>query len=105
MQKKGSSCDFKKSLRAHWFFSLRAKPITSSVFQLSGATSSFRTRHNEKMQDLSSFINTMRQFMRFWYLSHRGPAKAQATSEGSSEPAHRGSLTRVFAVPTHEVWK
>ena len=48
MQKKGSSCDFKKSLRAHWFFSLRAKPITSSVFQLSGATSSFRTRHNEK---------------------------------------------------------
>ena len=28
-----------------------------------------------------------------------------ATSEGSGEPAHLGSLARAFAVRTHEVWK
>ena len=29
----------------------------------------------------------------------------QATSEGSGEPAHLRSLSRAFAVRTHEVWK
>ena len=30
---------------------------------------------------------------------------AQATSEGSDQPAHPCSLTRAFAVRTHELWK
>ena len=34
--------------------------------------------------------------MRLWYLSHRRPAKVQAT--------HPCSLARAFAVRTHEVW-
>ena len=29
----------------------------------------------------------------------------KATSDGSGEPAHPRSLTRAFAVRTHEVWK
>ena len=29
----------------------------------------------------------------------------QATSDGSSDPAHPRSLTRAFAVRTHEVWE
>ena len=41
--------------------------------------------------------------MRLWNLSHRRPAKAQATSEGAGEPAHPRSFTRAFAVRTHEV--
>ena len=36
------------------------------------------------------------QFMRLWYLSHRRPAKAQASLR---------SLTRIFAVHTHDIWK
>ena len=36
----------------------------------------------------------MSQLMRLWNLSH-----------SSGEPAHPRSLTRAFAVHTHEVWK
>ena len=45
------------------------------------------------------------QLTRLRYLSHRRPAKALATSEGSGEPAHPRSLARAFAVCIHEVWK
>ena len=54
---------------------------------------------------LSELQLRMSQLMRLWYLSHRQPAKAQATSEGSGEPAHPRSLDRAFAVRTHKVWK
>ena len=33
----------------------------------------------------------------------RRPAKAQATHEGSDEPAHSGSLARAFAVRSHNI--
>ena len=43
-------------------------------------------------------IYNLSQLMRLWYLSHRRPAKAQATSKGSGEPAHPCNLPRTFAV-------
>ena len=52
-----------------------------------------------------SIENQLSQLMRLWYLSHRRPAKAQATSEGSGEPARPRSLIRAFAIRTHNVWK
>ena len=42
----------------------------------------------------------MRQFMRLWYLSHRRPARAQASLR-----RYPRSLARAFAVHTHEMWK
>ena len=41
-------------------------------------------------------ILQMSQLMRLWYLSHRGPAKAEVSLH---------SLIRAFVASTHEVWK
>ena len=45
-------------------------------------------------------MNALIQLIRLWGLSPRQPVKARA-----GEPAHPGSLTRAFAVRTHEIWK
>ena len=63
----------------------------------------FKSYLSQTLEDRFSY--DMSQLMRLWYLSHRRPAKAQATSEGSGEPAHLRSLTRSFAVRTHKIWK
>ena len=75
----------------------------ASFFSWAGWFESYwsKTPEDRFSRDVAHVLDQMSQLMRLWHLSHRRPAKVQASLRIHAVSMHK--LTRAFAVRTHKV--